>query len=860
MPVWKLVALLLCVGLTVVEAVAQVADGPAITHALPGQLLQARFTTPDGGCAGWGSWSTPFVIANGGDLSVQVIKNTIELPAGGVCVHPGAERDVLLGWRSPINDTVSVTLRLADAHSRGGNGVEWMLSQVDEKEQRTIAQGLVDRGCSADYQTPEPITVRAGHGLYLRIGSRNDNRCDSTLVELVITGPDGKQWNLGREVSGNILADNPHGPWTFLSVSRGPVMDVLPIIKAGPLLKDWTISTADTKLTVGATATGQLCVCELSNPATGWNWTKEPSVIVLPPFDWTFKDGARRDGTVTLRYVSAAPELELTSVWWAPPGRGPVRHTMDIVNLSDKSVVLNESPWVDLSLAAKGPLMMWTFHTSGQTPDVTGVYRHTVEPGFERQVRTNPDGEFVPYAVFDADGRHGVYVGIEWGYCRLCAQMQDNTLRVRGGEFAGFHVTLAPGEMFSVPPTLLGSYQGDVSDAGNSLRRYLWAHSMPEVVRRDPTYPKVQWNAFGATGIAPGSWRCTETKYYPFIDDIAPLGFEEVMIDVGWWQEGEAYEPTPHPERWPSGMAKAAEYAQKAGLRFGLYWNKGEAMSRPEGRTQRITHIKRLYEEHKADIWRSDSTGGPVVGGSYAEYQGFYGLLDQLYRELPNFEYENCVCGGRLKDLGSMKRSVKIFLTDTYDEHHVRQAFYDASFIYPPAQLMGCVGSTKGEFRPQGPAGMKFAFRSASLGAPEWFLDSPGGRNGSAPWTDEEKAVVRESVTLYKERIRPLVRTADLYHILPRPNGQDWDGIQYYDPDTGKGVVYLFKPGGPDTMAIKLRGVEPAQRYRVTFADGSNPTVEKTGEELREGLTVTLAGRGVSELIFLDAVNTELAR
>ena len=35
---------------------------------------------------------------------------------------------------------------------------------------------------------------------------------------------------------------------------------------------------------------------------------------------------------------------------------------------------------------------------------------------------------------------------------------------------------------------------------------------------------------------------------------------------------------------------------------------------------------------------------------------------------------------------------------------------------------------------------------------------------------------------------------ADLYHILPRPDGRKWDGIEYYDPAAGKGVVYLFKP------------------------------------------------------------------
>ena len=145
---------------------------------------------------------------------------------------------------------------------------------------------------------------------------------------------------------------------------------------------------------------------------------------------------------------------------------------------------------------------------------------------------------------------------------------------------------------------------------------------------------------------------------------------------------------------------------------------------------------------------------------------------------------------------------------------------------------------------------------SARCGAPEWFLDAPNGGNGGAPWTDDEKAAVKAAVTTYKTRIRPLVRSADLYHILPRPDGKNWDGIQYFDPATKRGVVYLFKPRAvADTISLKLRGVEPGRRYRVTFEDGSNPAAEKTGDELSKGFDVTLKGAPVSELVWIEEIN-----
>ena len=641
--------------------------------------------------------------------------------------------------------------------------------------------------------------------------------------------------------------------------------------KAGQQAESWTVATDDTKLTVGATDEGQLVIYELSNPAAGWNWTREPAVFPLvdkatvsgKPLDlaWKFKDAAvdETEGRkVTVRFVCEQPALELESQWWARPGPGPVRHAMTIVNRSAETVILPLQASVHLVLSGPADaesLLVWSFHCDGERPDPIGVYQQAVKPGFAHTIETQPgNGKFIPYAVFDANGEQGVYVGIEWSYCRISAAMPETdapaTLRVRGGEYPAFAIKLAPGETFNVPPCLVGAYKGDVDDAGNRMRRHLFAYVMPKIVRKDASYPKVQWNAFGATGDKPNSWNCVESKYYPLVDEIGPLGFEEVMIDVGWW-EGEprrGKEPNADPVDWPSGMAKAAEYAHKAGIRFGLYWRKEEAMASAEGRQRRMAHVNRFFDEYKADMWRSD---GGVVEASYAGVKGFYALLDQLYTERLNFQWENCSGGGHIKDFGAMRRAVKIFLTDTYDPTSVRKVFFDSSFCFPPAQLMGCVG----KLRPKGPAGMRFAFRSGSLGAPEWFIDAPGGRNGGLPWTDDEKAAVKAAVTTYKTRIRPLVRSADLYHILPRPDGKNWDGIQYHDAATGKGVVYLFKPSAvADTITVKLRGVDSAKRYRVSFEDGSNPASEKTGAELMAGLDVTLKGAPVSELVFIEAV------
>jgi len=98
------------------------------------------------------------------------------------------------------------------------------------------------------------------------------------------------------------------------------------------------------------------------------------------------------------------------------------------------------------------------------------------------------------------------------------------------------------------------------------------------------------------------------------------------------------------------------------------------------------------------------------------------------------------------------------------------------------------------------------------------------------------------------------VRQADLYHIFPRPDGRNRDGIEYYDPAVGKGVVYLFQPSSETaTEAIRFKGLDADRMYRVTFEDGTHPPSVKSAAELMDkGLQVTLEGEEVSELVFFE--------
>jgi hypothetical protein len=73
-------------------------------------------------------------------------------------------------------------------------------------------------------------------------------------------------------------------------------------------------------------------------------------------------------------------------------------------------------------------------------------------------------------------------------------------------------------------------------------------------------------------------------------------------------------------------------------------------------------------------------------------------------------------------------------------------------------------------------------------------------------------------------------------------------------PAAGKGALYVFKPSAvPVAETIRLKGLDAEQRYRVSFEDGTQAPLVRSGAELMDrGLRVTLEGAEVSELVFFE--------
>ena len=158
-----------------------------------------------------------------------------------------------IGWRSPIAGRVRVAATVADAHGGCGNGVAWSVELRRGGLRRRLAGGAFGDGQKATIAPIDGLDVQAGDLISLVVGPRDGNHgCDTTEVDLDIAEPgaEGRRWRLAPDVSGDLLAGNPHADrlghpdvWHFYSEPVGD-RSFQPVVPAGSLLARWLESKA----------------------------------------------------------------------------------------------------------------------------------------------------------------------------------------------------------------------------------------------------------------------------------------------------------------------------------------------------------------------------------------------------------------------------------------------------------------------------------------------------------------------------------------------------------------------------------------------------------------------------------------
>jgi hypothetical protein len=523
--------------------------------------------------------------------------------------------------------------------------------------------------------------------------------------------------------------------------------------------------------------------------------------------------------------------------------------------------------------------------------------------------------EIIPWFLLEESGgsRDGWYIGIEFsGRTQLTLERSTESLKGTAGLNADpgpSRTRLGPGETFDTPVVFLGASKGGADATGNVLRRWVRTVLGNPLTWDDPHYPLLANNSWG------GGMNVNESIARGMIRDASELGLEMFHMDAGWFRGvGDWY---PNPKKFPNGLAVVADDAHQHGMKFGLWvdWTQAAFDTQPgalnvrdpkvrdwmvtdlppdwkpedfKGQTIDLglpaakewaqREVERIVDDFHLDMLehdgyliaqgcdRSDHPHAPPnnwnkciykAGGSYwvessnstdVSYhavRAYYDIHSRLRKDHPGLLLEVCNDGGRMVDFGSAAHADYFSITDTYDPLSNRRAFYDASHVLPSPMLENYVE----KWPAPRPENFLYMLRSGMMGWLTVMMDTTS-------WTSEEHALAKDEFQLYKKELRPLIRDADLYHISSRPDGVHWDAIEYFDPKTSHGAVYVFRGStkSESTHNFALKGLTANVAYQLHFHDQSSQDRRVTGRELvTTGLKVTLLNPQSSELVFFKA-------
>ena len=190
---------------------------------------------------GWVGDDALSIVANSSDQHVRIPGNMLP---HSVAVHPSPTLAIAVGWQSPVAAALKISGTVQHAHPECGNGTGWSLELRRGSTRQRLASGNSQGATVLPVGPLESVAVRVGDVIALVISPKDNNHsCDLTAIDLTLN--DGThEWNLGKEISPDILAGNPHADsqghadvWHFYSEpASGGTGHVIP---EGSLLAKW---------------------------------------------------------------------------------------------------------------------------------------------------------------------------------------------------------------------------------------------------------------------------------------------------------------------------------------------------------------------------------------------------------------------------------------------------------------------------------------------------------------------------------------------------------------------------------------------------------------------------------------------
>ena len=497
-----------------------------------------------------------------------------------------------------------------------------------------------------------------------------------------------------------------------------------------------------------------------------------------------------------------------------------------------------------------------------------------------------PDGW--PYWNLQQPGG-GVILAVGWPgqWEATFARDHERGLRVKAGQ-QHTHLVLKPGEEIRTPSITLLFWQGDdVVRAQNLWRSWYLAHVLPRIegapqppsraIWVDGTlasWPSVQayldagikadicWRDAGGTKtwypssdgpfmdkkawLNTGTWEVDTTKYSqgfkPFSDKVRANGMQFLL----WFEP----ERVGDPNSW---LGKHHSEWLMPGNTAGDVLNLGN----PDALKWLIAHLDGMVKSQGLDWYREDLNGANY-GTAWRKHdapdrqgatenlyvQGHLAFWDELRRRNPQLRIDSCAAGGRRNDLETMRRAVPLLRSD----------WSVTAFAKEPLQIEGNQAQTYGlsSWLPWQGAGVPFFTDRYAVRS---YYITGFGMIAAGDWTKNEQKRA-DTIRGYSEvrRISHLM-LGDYFPLTPYSlDKTSWIAWQFHRVDLGEGVVQAFRrpEATNETLAVKLRGLDPQRRYEIEDLDGGKEV--RTGAELMNGFAITLREKPAAVVLVLKAI------
>ena len=484
----------------------------------------------------------------------------------------------------------------------------------------------------------------------------------------------------------------------------------------------------------------------------------------------------------------------------------------------------------------------------------------------------------LPFFNLETPEGRGVVVGVGWTGSWLAKVRADGHVLTTTVGFRDAHFLLHPGEQVRTARILLLLWEGKRLHGHNMLRQLLHQHYVPPLGGK-PQEPRVSANiAFAYHGIGEFLAQATEQTVVPLVKPFIRLGAEILIIDAGWyngapwdkWLGNWRYSK----DKYPQGFRPIAETLAASHVALGL-WFAPEVVSKsvpvwsehpewirplatpllgdgylrielPEVRNWFLQQIDKIITEQSVTCYRQDgyNTWDDVRRGEPPDRRGIreiqyitalYALEDTIRQRHPGLIMEAAVGAPRL-DLEMVSRFHWHQPCETWFNPNLDQCALYGTNLYLP-------GGTLVLYTPDVDNYGMWSRFAGQLSLAWHPLDA------DFPWE-----LARRQVERYKH-MRGFLN-GDFYPLTPCSLEEVWMGYQFHRPDLDKGVALVFRRydsnrtlyPARETFTLRLRGLNPARDYRVSF-EAANHVQALTGEALARGVELSLGKPPAAEMI-----------